>query len=277
MKKIITCILMLAILLSLVSCLDGKKTNDGFLNNEFGKYPQSRVVDESIIEELKKITTTNAQGYLEYNDNEYLAYKENYYLVEPIKWIELNINDNVYYVTEKIIDQEVFMSDKWFSPNLFSYVEKPNVPEKTHANNYKYSDLRQWLNANFMSTAFSSSELKKIKQVNVDNSLVSTTDKENPYICENTQDYLFVLSCYEASFLKTGPALPTDYAIARGVKPHASDKVDVEFNGYATSWLRTPSSFYSYCVSCTNYDGITYRYTDCYYEKVGVRPAFIKK
>lgn len=276
MKKNIIVLFLIVLCLSLASCTTKK---DDISNKDFtfGKYPQTKVVDTETISKLSNINEVNDQGYIYYNDNEYLKYKEEYFLVEPIKWVCVNINGQKYYITEKIIDQQVYMSDQYFSPNLYSYVTKPGVPQNTHANNYMYSDLREWLNSYFVATAFTSGEVKKIKEVEVDNSLASTTDKNNEYICGNTSDLIFALSCYEATFLENTLALPTDYAVARGVVVHNDEKIDHEYNGYAASWLRTPSSFYSYCVSCINYNGIAYRYSDCYYLGIGVRPAFIYK
>ena len=278
MKKYISIILTITICLLLTSCTN-KNNNESTksLEDGFGKYPQTLVTDDSVIKNLAKITKTNEFGYIEYNQKEYLKYKENYYLVEPITWISFNVKNKTYYITEKILDRQVYMSDEYFEPNLYSYLKKPGVPEKTHANNYYYSDLREWLNSYFISTAFTNEEIKTILKTSVDNSLSSTNDQSNPYVCSNTEDYLFALSCLEAEYLQNRSALPTDYAIARGVVPHNDEKIDPDFNGYAVSWLRTPSPFYSYCVSCINYDGNIYRYSDCYYEGVGVRPAFVRK
>lgn len=278
MKKYISFILTITMCLLLIGCTN-KNNNEPIksLEDGFGKYPQSLVTDENVINNLTKITETNEFGYIEYQQNEYLKYKNAYYLVEPITWISFKVNNVTYFITEKVLDRQVYMSDEYFDPNLYSYLRKPNVPEKTHANNYMYSDLREWLNAYFIATAFTNDEIKNIKQTLVDNSLSSTKDQTNPYVCSNTEDYLFALSCMEVEYLQSKMALPTDYAIARGVVPHNDEKIDPELNGYAISWLRSPSPFYSYCVSCINYDGNIYRYSDCYYEGIGVRPAFIRK
>lgn len=278
MKKLTNLLLLIIAIFSLISCTKIKVPSSEIVkNDEMGMYPQTKVVDNDLINNLKKISEVNELGYIEYDQNEYLKYNNEYFLVEPIKWVKFTINNENYYVTEKIIDRQVFMSDEYFSPNIYSYINKPGTPEGTHANNYYYSDLREWLNSYFISTAFTSSQVKNIKKATVSNNLASTMRDENKYICDDTNDYIFALSAYEASFVNNNASKPTDYAIARGVVIHNDNKIDPQYNGYACSWLRSPNNFYSYCVMATNYDGLTYEYVDCYYLGIGVRPAFILK
>lgn len=277
MKKITLFLVSLLLVLSFVSCTKTSPITPIEKEEIFlGKYPQSKVTDVEIIKELRKITTTTDTGYIEYNENEYLKQDDIYFLVEPIKWIKYITPDSkTYYLTEKIIDTQVFMNEKYFSVDIHSYVSKPNVPKQTHANNYYYSDLRDWLNKDFIITAFSSNDLKSIKKVNVDNSAQTSMSKDNKYACDSSTDYVFALSVSEVKDVKSMITKPTDYAIYKGVDVHNDEKIAPEYNGNGIYWLRSPNDFYSYNVSGINYDGLIYNYINCYYEHVGVRCAIV--
>ena len=82
------------------------------------------------------------------------------------------------------------------------------MPEGTYANNYKYSEIRAWLNATFYETAFSALQQEIILITEVDNSAKSTNPHGNEtahnggvnkYACENTNDKIFLLSQEEAT------------------------------------------------------------------------------
>ncbi len=276
MKKIFNILIITLIVTLLIGCQQKIEvvTPDDFY---LGKYPQTLVVDEEIILSLKKITDKNEYGYYVYNGEEYHLYKDKYYKVEPIKWVKYETNNKTFYLAEKVLDAQVFMSDEYFKVDIYSYVTKEGVPENTHANNYYYSDLRKWLNTNFFATAFTSEEMKKIALTVNDNSPETTMESPNKYACETTEDYVFALSVSEMRGYKQEPVKPTDYAIACGAVPHNSLKIDSEYNGYIAYWLRSPNNYYSYNVSGVNYNGITYNYINCYYKEIGVRPTICLK
>ena len=102
------------------------------------------------------------------------------------------------------------------------------------ANNYKESDIRQWLIQTFYAEAFNSAEQAIIKTSLVDNSAASTDNPDNAYTCENTNDKVFLLSYAEAN----NPAYFADkaarkrnataYAMAQGIAPRT------------WWWLRSP-------------------------------------
>ncbi len=133
--------------------------------------------------------------------------------------------------------------------------------------------LRKWLNEEFLSTAFTSKERERI--------LLS--DIKNPM--EDTQDYLFLLSCHEAeTFFEQGNALyeeqgtaTTNYARLRGAW-FVDESEEKEYLNHGTWWLRyydlDEEAKYEYN-SAVNFDGYIERGaedvtgTDCC-----VRPAF---
>jgi len=274
MKRIITFILALFICFLITGCTNKTKRvyEDEIL---LGRYPQTRVTDLAVINALNEINETNELGFIEYLNNSYYKEEDAYFLVEQIKWKKLEVDENIYYVTEMILDVEVFQSDKYFTVDSYAYLKKPGVPDNIYANNYYYSIIREWLNNDFLVFAFTSGEKKQIKQVEIDNSSATTMSESNKYACQNTLDYVFCLSHTEAqdpSFMK---AKPTDYAIFKGIDVYTDGKTNPECVGNSIYWLRSPNDYYGYNVSGVNYNGLVYDYVNCYYNHVGVRPAIV--
>ena len=81
---------------------------------------------------------------------------------------------------------------------------------KTAANNYKYSKIRAWLNATFYETAFSELQREIILTTTVDNSVYSTGYDTNPYVCEDTEDKIFLLSYREVTNSEYGFSSSSD-------------------------------------------------------------------
>ena len=56
---------------------------------KYGKYPQSKVTDQALVDYLKTHARRGENGYLECDGLEYALYRDSYFLVEPIEWIVL--------------------------------------------------------------------------------------------------------------------------------------------------------------------------------------------
>ena len=192
----------------------------------FGEYPQS-LKDEDV-----EITgERNSKGYYKGSDGEWyakiVAYswvpgytfangspvindKTYYFKVEPIKWRILEIDgENAFLVCENVIEDRGFTG-----------------------NDYANSDVRKWLNSDFLNTAFSSSEQEIILTTKVDNSAASTAQEDNKFACEETNDNIFLLSYKEVSdskYFSSDEARirkASDYSKAQGVD--------------SSWWLRSP-------------------------------------
>ncbi len=108
--------------------------------------------------------------------------------VESIKWRVLEINNGeALILSEKILDTHMFSEE---------------------INNYADSEIRRWLNNEFYNKAFNEEEKSRIVVTNVDNTEKSTNpnddskfwnDGKNEYVCENTNDKIFLLSEQEAT------------------------------------------------------------------------------
>lgn len=273
----------------------------------FGRYPQTVVTDTNLINELDKITTTNEYGYIEYNGQEYKKqvakpYESNYtfkngnsikdgatyyFLVEPIKWKVLETTKDGY----KLLSENLLDNQKFYT----SREDRTLNGNTIYANNYEYSNIRAWLNGydgtsygvenytnkGFIDIAFTKEEQEIIKTTLVDNSIESTGDLENPYICNDTNDKIYLLSKQEATnpeygfyseYSEKDPeriSQPTDYALAR-----YSFMLESEgYYGNGRWWLRSPLSgvvsnlaYFSCCHGIIDFSNINFDF-------LGVRAA----
>ena len=218
----------------------------------FGRYPQSKVTDIDVIKKLKELKLLNIYNkydYIEYGGKEYKEYNDDYYLVEPIKWIILESNDNTYkLVSEVVLDECIF---------YYGWLDERDIDDETiYPNNYEYSNIRAWLNGydgtsynvnnytgiGFIDIAFTEEERKLIIETLVDNSGSTSKSKYNRYACNNTFDKVYLLSYQDAEnkYFTTDEERETevtDYAKARGVATIYDD------NG--CFWLRSPDDDYS--------------------------------
>lgn len=113
-----------------------------------------------------------------------------------------------------------------------------------YANNYELSNIRKWLKDNFYNTAFNDLQKSLIETTLVDNSLASTGQSSNDYVCNNTNDKIFLLSYKEATSTTTRLAIGTDYAKCQGLYVYKS-------SGDSAWLLRSPdykNVNYSYLV-----------------------------
>ena len=214
----------------------------------FGSYPQTRVTDSDLLSRLNAIgkygintvsldggtyQSETVSGYAVPGGDEGKIYTEIYgyqkgktywFEVEPIAWRVLASND----------DEVLLMAEKVLTTHEYN---KQVRSDNTWAN----SDIREWLNSEFASTAFTPNEQKYI--------LLSDTPNCNSYIPgttgvggSDTQDHIFLPSfeeitdkslgflnadydCYDdwsnyAGYYAKEPlrqALSTDFARCKGV------------------------------------------------------------
>lgn len=167
---------------------------------------------------------------------------------EKLKWLIIEEKDDkAFIITDKIIDSRRF--DK-----------------KT--NNYEESEIREWLNNEFLNIAFNEIEKNNILVTLVDNSSESTLSKNMKYACNNTNDKIFLLSALEFSDFKIfnkAKAEGTLFAISNGLFTSSTS--------YASWWLRSPNYYdYNY-VQVIVPSGERLYSDDTDYTNVGVRPA----
>lgn len=234
----------------------------------YGMYPKTHVNKQSLINKLNNISEPESNGWYLY-ENEYYAkvvatpYKwsaapdyapefddgtevyegeTHWFMVEPIEWSIRRTpqSDGYYYLLSKyLIDVHAFNSS----------TESRIVEGKTiHANNYEYSDIRNWLNGEFFSQAFSL-DTSCILDITINNAKSTTNNSSGTYYCGNTIDKVFLpsyreLTVYDYGFGndETRRARTTDYTRAIGVcyMIDNDDKTYFKFN--AQYWTRSPDN-----------------------------------
>lgn len=154
--------------------------------------------------------------------------------------------------------------------------------------NTKYEDitweecvLRNWLNGEFLQSAFSAEEQIAILKTAVDNSATQGYGEWDTNGGNNTEDQVFLLSyaeanryldvTYDDSDNAKARVTPTDYAIAQGAYTNSDyQTADGEVAGWW--WLRSPGHLQTYAADVYYNGSLRYYYVDS--DSVVVRPAF---
>ena len=226
-----------------------------------------------------------------------------YFKVEPIKWRVLtdNYSGKKLLLAENILTANVPYYSYNYPPNTRTVGSDTNID----LNNYKYSQIRAYLNGlyyyydtsstettkktdyagkGFLQTAFTSNAQALIANTFVDNSVETTGYSEDTYAteyaCENTTDKIFLLSESEvinsdygfAAYNSTGKGnarirFPTDYAKANNAYASSTD----DYGGYW--WLRSPYDFISMKARRVSDDGGAGSIGSVSYTNYGVVPA----
>ena len=210
---------------------------------EFGDWPQSVLSSDSTVtvDETKEVIMGANTYYLGSDGNYYAKCAENaygtgdeykyhdgtqpgtdgtttrYFKVEPIKWRVLTDN----YSGKKLLHAEEILTANvpYYGCNKTHHTRTVGSDTNIYANNYKYSQIRAYLNGldyyydtdydettkktdytgkGFLQTAFTQDAQALIAETVVDNSPETTGYSESSYAtkyaCENTTDKIFLLS-----------------------------------------------------------------------------------
>lgn len=145
----------------------------------FGNYWQTKYTPDNVPSEMMNdVVQTDTDG------SKYLV-RENgsCYRYEPIKWRVLKVSGN----------DAFLMADK--NLDLRKYHDTELEPLQQPAADWESSDLRAWLNGDFMSVAFTEAEQEAITVTNVKNEPNPWSDISSG---ANTQDQVYLLSVQEA-------------------------------------------------------------------------------
>ena len=226
-----------------------------------------------------------------------------YFKVEPIKWRVLTDN----YSGKKLLLAENILTAKVQYYNFKSKSNTRTVGSDTniYPNNYKYSEIRAYLNGldyyydksstettkktdytgkGFLQTAFTQSAQALIAETVVDNSVETTGYSEDTYAteyaCENTTDKIFLLSESEVINSDYGFAAYDSYGKGNARIRFPTDYVKANYafasstNGYGGFWwLRSPYYGDSCNARLVSYDGSAYEDNSVGRTNYGVVPA----
>ncbi len=203
----------------------------------FGSYPQSEVTDSTLIIALEAKATdwehNNGKWYANIvNDGaRYIGITETdsseavWFKYEPITWTVLEKKDGkAFLLCDMIIDAKAYSS--------------------ASNNNYENSDIRAWLNADFINTAFDELQRELIITTLVKNDAESTGYAKPRFSGENTNDKIFLLSRVEVKaygFNSNGAI--EDPARQKEATAYAIAQINGAYNASngAWWWLRTPA------------------------------------
>ena len=230
----------------------------------YGIYPQAKLVnDDNIYSTLESNASIQSNGWYLYRGEYYAKEGDNWYKCEPIIWrkydtsVNIGTKEDPDYISAYFLISDVLLDTHYFYD---CDVEERTIDEQTiYGNNYKYSDIRAWLNGydgsdysvndfrnnGFIKTAFVFGD-SEILTKEVDNGKLTTHNTStNQFVCENTNDKIFLLSYQELSSSTYGlntnekrRCVPTDWALAKGAY------VD---DGHCSYFTRSPYDL--------NYDG----------------------
>ena len=226
-------------------------------------------------------------GNSDQDENGYNVNSAYWFRYEPVKWRILEeSNGTALLLCEMIIDSREYYHEE--RRDSFSHNGGSG-----YANNYALSNIRKWLNETFYNTAFTELQRSIILKTTVDNSARSTypngnatqvNNGANQYACENTQDYIFLLSQQEAtnsaygfnaSYSASDTARrkqTTDYAKAQGAYTYSDSEYD-EYDGNGGWWLRSPCCYRSIDAGGVSSDGNTGNDIGVNLASLGVVPA----
>ena len=241
--------------------LDTSNEN-GYIYIHFGRYPQTVVTDTSLINSLLLISEENEFGYIEYSGEEYkkviaAPYENNsifangktittsetyFFKVEPIKWRVLEENNGSYKLLSELV-----LDNKAFSINGTNNYEKSSI--RAWLNGYDGSsyNVENYSNKGFLSIAFTEEEQAIINTTFVDNSVNSSDEDITKFVCNDTNDKIYLLSIKDLRNTNYGfiddfnptslrRAIVTDYARATG----NYISTGVSSYGRGIWWARTP-------------------------------------
>ena len=192
----------------------------------------------------KVIADPNGSDYTFSNGSTVTGGETYYFKVEPIRWRILSEDgESAFILADGILANKAYDAS---------------------SNNYNNSDIRAWLNGEFLNAAFGEIAQSLIETTEVDNSVYSTGDSSNQYACENTFDKVFLLSYREAVNSAYGFAsnystydtarrmTVSDYARSTGAYMDTSNSY---YFGCGLWWLRSPYYYNSNNARLVNYYG----------------------
>lgn len=216
----------------------------------YGLYPQTHINDNSLISALNGLTSTDINGWYYYEGDFYASLNATpadskctfedettivngtkyWFKCEPIVWkILYRYTDSFWLGSTRVLDATIYCSTR----------DDRTIDGQTiHPTNYAYSNVREWLNTDFFTTAFS------LQNRHIGTTVVDNPDDfaNDPY---NVNDKVFLLTAtnrntYYGFLSQKDPTRnATDWALARGARYF---KYKNSTYPYAIEMTRTPNN-----------------------------------
>lgn len=230
---------------------------------------------EVLIQQNRPYTTggilNSSNTYQELNG--YACNKSYYFRFEPITWRVLN-SDTGLVMSDIILDSQPYNNFILTDGGLWGDTDKTYRP-----NNYEKSSIREWLNNDFLNTAFTESEKGRIMYTSVNN---SASDAYPEYSCDTTNDRVFLLSFDEAVNPDYGfsakDAIDNNRALKASSYSYCQGLAFDEATNCGEWFLRTATSTQASACVCMNRGKLYNTGADDYnrpvnYTSVGIVPA----
>lgn len=186
-----------------------------------------------------------------------------WYKYEPIGWTILEDKDEkLILISDSILDSQDFC----YSKSIYEFSHNGG---SGYGNNYELSDIRRWLNNNFLNTAFNETEREKIVSSFVDNSSNTTNKETNSYSCNSVNDKVYLLSYADVNRYyadsSNRSAFGTGYAKCQGLYTTKNSN---------SSWLlRSPYGENPDRALCVDTFGDAQYATNVFNTSIGIRPV----
>lgn len=251
----------------------------------YGVYPQTHVSDSDLISCLNELEPTNNNGWYLYkniyytkidtshhsfiskfDDGTIIQNKETYWFkCEPIKWNILSINGNYCVLLSNILLDAIEFQEYFYDGDGYR-------------NNYKNSFVRKWLNNVFYQTAFYGNT-SHIVNATVDNSLKTTDQTYNIYVCENTLDNVTLLSYQD--YINSNYGFQDNDESTNSRCCQTSEWARANWASYGDNfngnyWTRSPCSFSGSSTWIVNSLGELKNFdVHSYHQNICVRPSIV--
>lgn len=190
----------------------------------YGLYPQKKVNDASLLTALNGLTTPELNDWYLYNDDYYAKNVDTstWFKCEPITWNVLSDQSG-----ELLVVSNVLLDTHCY----YNSTENRTINGSTiYPNNYKYSDIRTWLNDDFYNTAFA------LENSCIQVSTIDSFIKDKVFLLSygdyTNGSYGFSTSTETSN---TRKCISTDWSIAKDIA-----------GGYAGYyWTRSPRNYHN--------------------------------
>ena len=311
-KKIISVFLTMIVVLSTLFCVTATASD---INSTvfFGSYPQSRVENNEILDELNRIDLNwvSCNYYIDSQQNNFMKYADVEFNGEKYRAVTFSAY-RPYWTTAQSDASRSFQDENKYYPNniywfSFEPIEWVMLDPSTgllmskmlvdaqpyanlvyslggfsyysdetasyYANNYVESDIREWLNNDFYNTAFSETEKTYIQNPLKANLCYPSFDEYN---CATTKDKVFLLSQKDVCNVSYGFVNNPDYTDEMK-KADGTDYAEIQgLDPNGLWWLRNPSKEGSHVANAVDRDGYIdnrFERRTVYFTSIGVRPA----
>ncbi len=160
---------------------------------------------------------------------------------EPVTWKVLDPDSGLVLCTGAI-DAQAYHNYIIYDRYNDEYWGDADPVQKYRANDYAHSDIRAWLNEDFINTAFSTAQQENIKVSELDNSLANSGS--DTYVYASTSDKIFLPSVSDVTAYgfdsdrnaqdEARRMAPSDYAKCQGIWENTTKT--------SFWWLRAPNS-----------------------------------